>query len=69
MTSSKKYRIALVLLLVVCCIPFAAMLAGCGNDSKPPQDPGYYTGPLDKKGKKTEGSTDPNTAKGGAKVE
>lgn len=66
-----KRHVVLFLLFVVCCGPLSVVLSGCAEDNKPPSaSSGYYTGPMEGKGKKAEGgAADPAAAKGGVKTE
>ena len=52
MKSPMKQRTALLMLAVLCCAPLIAVIAGCSDNAKPTAAEGYYSGPMEGKGKK-----------------
>lgn len=70
MKLSNKRQQSAYLFALFCLTSLCLMAGGCAEETKPPEGTSYYTGPMDDKGKKTQGAqTDPGVTKGGAKAE
>lgn len=52
MKSNNKRHIAFIVLCALCCGPLSVLLSGCAAEEKPSAASGYYTGPMEGKGKK-----------------